>query len=144
MDDTESPLNGIIVLGHYIRQKISQIPAIRENKSLTASQGIIMAYLAEAEGDVFQKDIEQCFSLRRSTVSWILDNMEAAGLVVRERVISDARLKRISLTASGKTLVSSVASEFDHLKYLLVSGISEEELTVFRRVTEKMKRNLMK
>ena len=144
MDDTESPLNGIIVLGHYIRQKISQIPAIRENKSLTASQGIIMAYLAEAEGDVFQKDIEQCFSLRRSTVSGILDNMEAAGLVVRERVISDARLKRISLTASGKTLVSSVASEFDHLKYLLVSGISEEELTVFRRVTEKMKRNLMK
>ena len=144
MDDTESPLNGIIVLGHYIRQKISQIPAIRENKSLTASQGIIMAYLAEAEGDVFQKDIEQCFSLRRSTVSGILDNMEAAGLVVRERVISDARLKRISLTATGKTLVSSVASEFDHLKYLLVSGISEEELTVFRRVTEKMKRNLMK
>ncbi len=144
MDDSESPINGVVVLGHYIRQKISQIPVIREHPSLSASQGIILSYLSEADRDIFQKDIEQHLSLRRSTVSGILDNMEAAGLIVRERVIADARLKRICITDLGRKLVTNVTTEINNIRRIMVSGISDDELLVFRRVVEKMKRNLMK
>ena len=143
-DDSDSPLTGVVVLGHYIRQKISQIPVIREHPSLSASQGIILSYLSEMDKDIFQKDIEQHLSLRRSTVSGILDNMEAAGLIVRERVMYDARLKRICITDFGRKLVLNVTTDINNIKRIMVSGISDDELLVFRRVVEKMKRNLMK
>ena len=61
--------------------------------------GWAIAYFYENRGNnIFQKDFEEKFSIRRSTASVILKNMEQKGLIMRVSVESDARLKKIVLT----------------------------------------------
>ena len=68
------------------------------NKGLdevTLSNGWILKTLYENPGrDVFQKDIEAECGMARSTVAGVVKLMERKGLIRRESVASDARLKK--------------------------------------------------
>ena len=55
-----------------------------------------------ADTEIYQKDIEQEFKVSRATASNMLQLMERKGLIVRESVSCDARLKKISLTRKRK------------------------------------------
>ncbi|MDO7205446.1 helix-turn-helix domain-containing protein [Paraclostridium bifermentans] len=44
--------------------------------------------------DVFQKDLESVFDLKRSSISLMLNNMEKSGLIERMLVKEDGRLKK--------------------------------------------------
>lgn len=76
---------------------------------------------------IYQKDLEKVFSLRRSSASAQLKKMEDMGLILREEVDSDKRLKKISLTASAKDKVEKTISEIILTEEIISSGLSEEE-----------------
>ena len=108
---------------------------------VTLMHGWIIRYLyTNQDKDVFQKDIEQYFSIGRSTVTNIIQLMERKGYIARESVEHDARLKKVVLTEKGIRNQEMVES----LDTRLVDGITEEELSVFYSVIEKLKRNLTK
>jgi len=65
----------------------------------TMMQKMFLGYLEVHEDQpVFQKDLESAFHIRRSTATGILQIMVRDGLIVREPVEGDARLKRLVLT----------------------------------------------
>ena len=69
---------------------------------MTISQLSTIGFLYfSQQGDVYQKDIESFFKLRRSTVSSQLDTLEKKGLIQRVPVSHDARLKKLVLTEEG-------------------------------------------
>lgn len=92
--------------------------------------------------DIFQKDFEQEFNIRRSTASNILALIEKNGLIVRESVPYDARLKKITLTQKALDVQSVVEKAFESLEDTMKKDISEEELEVFFRVIDKINNNL--
>ena len=92
--------------------------------------------------DVFQKDFEQEFNIRRSTASNILALIEKNGLITRESVPYDARLKKITLTQKALDVQSVVEKAFESLEDTIKKDISEEELEVFFRVIDKINNNL--
>ena len=92
--------------------------------------------------DVFQKDFEQEFNIRRSTASNILSLIEKNGLIKRESVPYDARLKKITLTQKALDVQSVVDKAFENLENTMRDGISEEELEIFFRVIDKINNNL--
>ena len=92
--------------------------------------------------DVFQKDFEQEFNIRRSTASNILALIEKNGLITRESVPYDARLKKITLTQKALDVQSVVEKAFESLEDTMKKDISEEELEVFFRVIDKINNNL--
>jgi len=111
--------------------------------SLTGTNGWIIGYLAHNAGrDIYQKDIEEVFSVRRSTVSRVVTLMEQKGLIVRESVDGDARLKRLVLTDKAWEIHRTIESELSAVESEIVAGISEEEMTVFMNVVQKMMNNL--
>ena len=74
--------------------------------------GWAIAYLYEnREKDIFQKDFENHFSIRRSTASVILKTMEQKGLIMRESAKSDARLKKIVLTDKAIDIHRKITNE---------------------------------
>ncbi|MDO5845499.1 MAG: helix-turn-helix domain-containing protein, partial [Methanocorpusculum sp.] len=79
-------------LSNHLKRNICQTAATQSDCPVTGTHGMIIDYLAHAEGSIYQRDIEAKFSMRRSTVSGILDIMVKNGLITRERVESDARL----------------------------------------------------
>ena len=109
----------------------------------TGMHWYLLRYLDEnQERDVFQRDIEKAFSISRSSVTVTLQLMEKNGLIRRESVAQDARLKRIVLTQKARDLHRQIEADILAFESNLARGISEEEQEVFLRVAKKMQENL--
>ncbi len=111
--------------------------------NITGTHGWVIGYLYNnRHRDIFQKDFEKEFDIRRSTASKILSLMESNDLIVRESVPYDARLKRIVLTEKAIEIQAVVERAFGKMEEKIKEGISEEELAVFFRVLDKVNKNM--
>lgn len=111
--------------------------------NVTRNNGWILNYLAHhSDRDIYQRDIENDFCIRRSTVSKVIRLMETKGLLRRETVPGDARLKKLVLTPDGEKLQAAIEREQQETERLLRRGVTEEELRIFHQVMEKFKNNI--
>ena len=122
---------------NLLKRDFDKSPIHDKFKGLTGVQKWVIGYLSEHEGqDVFQRDLEEEFSIRRSTATGILQLMEKNDLIIRQPVSYDARLKKLVLTKKA----SEIQHEIHDKK--LREGITEEELELFFKVMKKIKKNL--
>ena len=68
--------------------------------------------------------------------------MEKNGLITREPVPYDARLKRIVMTEKAISLHKSVKEDIDLAEERITKGISAEELELLRSVLSRIRDNL--
>lgn len=109
----------------------------------TRNQCRIIGFLQQNEGrDIYQKDIEKEFDIRRSTATNILKLMEKKGLIERHRFQQDERLKRIVLTSSAKDGSAEMDKNLERLNKQIEAGITPEEKKVFLGVLEKIVNNI--
>lgn len=113
-------------------------------EDLTAMQGWIIAYLYHHrnEHEIFQRDLEKNFNVRRSTITGVLQLMERKGLITREPVEYDARLKSLKLTPKAISLHEMVMERFMEVEKRLRQGLSEEEVAAFFSIIKKIKGNI--
>ena len=115
----------------------------QEGCGITKAQGGIIHFLSVNRGrDVFQRDIEEEFKIRRSSVSVLLSSMESAGYIERRSVEHDARLKKIVLTEKAVAVDKKIREMFDGYDAELAKNISDKELEVFYGVIDKIKTNI--
>jgi len=71
---------------------------------LSGMQGPMVGYIYDncKKQDIFQKDIEKVFNIRRSTATVMLQNLELKGFITRQAVEHDARLKKIMVTEKAE------------------------------------------
>lgn len=131
-------------LNNLIKRYHCSSQLMRECENLTGMHGFILGFLCEADGkrDVFQKDIEKRFDIRKSTASEILNLMEKNGLIVRESVDYDGRLRKIVLTDKARELCQMIDAQFEETEKTLTDGIPEKDLDTFFNVIDKMKSNI--
>ena len=91
------------MLSRQIRRKVDESIS---SQDLTAKQAMILLVIYDLSKvkDVYAKDIEDAFDMRRATVTGILQLMEKNGIIVREENNVDGRLKRIRLTQKAINL----------------------------------------
>lgn len=110
---------------------------------VTVMHSWILGFLyANPDKDIFQKDIETEFSIARSTVTCIVKLMEKKGYIKRESVEQDARLKKLVLTETGRKMHELHMNDIDVLEERSKRKIDEEDLKIFWKVAEQLKRNL--
>ena len=131
----------IATLSNLIRRKIDSLEGI---PGLTPVQdGVLHFILGRCrEQDLFRKHVEEEFNLRRSTATELLKLMEKKGLIYREGVSYDARLKKIMPTDKGVMLEGQVLKDILEMERLVTKGIPEEELEAFLATGTKMMNNL--
>jgi DNA-binding MarR family transcriptional regulator len=114
----------------------------RSGFECTGTHGWVIGYLYDnRDRDVFQRDIEKQFSVRRPTMTEILKLMEKNGLVIREKCESDARLKRIKLTEKALLIHERHEKHIVSFENALLEGISDEELAVWFAISQKIEQN---
>ena len=80
---------------HNRIHKQMEAKRIENEGNITGMQRWTLGFLNDrADTEIYQKDIEQEFKVSRATASNMLQLMERKGLIVRESVSRDARLKR--------------------------------------------------
>lgn len=134
---------------HRLDCKLSRNLTMRVKEAgldeVTMMHGWIIRYLYHnRENEVYQKDIEKTFSVRRSTVTNLIQLMEKKGYVRRESVASDARLKKVLLTEKGIACHEAIEQLVDRIEEELADGITEEELQAFYRIIQKITDNVEK
>ena len=110
---------------------------------MTRNHAYILCFLYEQkERDIFQKDIEIEFSIRRSTATEILNLMEKNGLIKRMSYKKDARLKKILLTKKGLQIHQQTYNKIQIFEQKLKNNLTKEELGKFFSVLDKIKNNI--
>ncbi len=88
----------------------------------------ILRYIRDhADQDVFQKDLENVFKVRRSTISGTVERMEQKQLLVRESVDGDARLKRLRLTPKAEAILEAVSLGVKELEDRAKASFEEQD-----------------
>ncbi len=125
------------------RRRVDNALNSRCEEKITGMQGFIIGFLSRnSDKDMFQRDIEKEFSIRRSTATSILQLMEKNDLITREPFEKDARLKKIVLTEKSLRRHKIFTEEIDFLEQKLYSGLTEKEKSEFFRIIEKIKANI--
>ena len=92
---TQSAARYVSKLSNKLRRKLDMLSS---RKDFSGSQGRTLHFLLAQTDDIFQKDIEEEYSIRPSTATELLKQMEKNGLILREKVHYDNRMKKIDLT----------------------------------------------
>ena len=131
-------------LSNMIRRKLDTTFSSPEFDGLTGAQNAMMGYIMDHEEtqDIFQKDIEEEFNIRRSSATVMLQGLEQRGYIRRTQTEKDARLKKIELTDKARKLQKRVRSEIDQFHKQLEKNLSKEEKEEFFRLSDKIKSNL--
>lgn len=131
----------INLLSHKVKARLN---AMLQDLGITAVQSRVIYYILAhyEEGPVFQRDIERVFGLSRSTATGILQLMEKNGIIRRESVARDARLKSLVPTERAFELAEKVQDCFRLTDQMLTCGISEGQIQLFKETASQMLRNL--
>ena len=98
--------------------------------------------LRNNEKDMYQGELEREFNITRATASNLLKRMERDGLITRESVFHDARMKKILLTEEAIRRSDEVRRCINENEHLMEQNISADDLEVFFRVIDQIKENL--
>lgn len=93
--------------------------------------------------DTFQKDIEEEFSINRSTASEMLKLMSKRNLIERQSVDYDGRLKKIVLTNKSLDILEWIDQTIIQQHELLTKGLTTQEIDDFMKIADKMIDNLV-
>lgn len=147
--DNKDIIRHLAELNNLIHREIAKTKACtttdnEQNINAVSHVGkCIIAYLRDHNHiDIFQKDLEEEFQVRRSTMSKALTLLENRGYISREAVSNDRRLKKIVLTDKAESVATNINMYRKNLEEKMVENISAEELTSFKITLEKIKHNL--
>lgn len=129
-----------IQLAHLLRRRLDQVS---KSEGLAGAQGKILRYILSCQGDVFQKDIEEVYGIRASSATALLKQMERDGLIIREELPRDRRMKRLIPTEKALQYSDPVLSGLDELEAELSKGITREQLDTYLETIEMMIKNMM-
>lgn len=129
------------ILSNLIYNKANQMTMETEN--LTIHQCWILQHLMECAGrEIYQKDIEQLFSIRRSTANQMLKTMEARGLIRRTVSEEDARRNVLTVTEEGIKACEHLLKKLYQLMLKFHGDIPRDELEQFQATLRKLWKNI--
>ncbi len=128
-----------------IKRAVDAAKQRQSSQNCTGTHGWVIGYLYDnRHRDVYQKDIEKQFSVRRPTMTAILQLMEKNGLVERTKDKTDGRLKKIQLTPLALEIHQRHERDIEQFETLIRQDISNSDLEIFFKVCQKLQQNVEK
>jgi MarR family transcriptional regulator, organic hydroperoxide resistance regulator len=89
-----------------------------------------------------QSEIAEQLSVQGATITNILQRMEEAGLVTRQRDSEDNRLVRVYLTEAGRQKERAITEQFLKLEGMIFEGMNENDRVRMRSLLQQMLQNM--
>jgi MarR family transcriptional regulator, organic hydroperoxide resistance regulator len=141
VNQKQFPLSlGIFALARSHRALAAQL--LREI-DLYPGQELILMQLWHRDG-LSQNHLTQNLRLDHSTIAKSVKRLENAGFVIRSRSPEDGRITLVSLSETGRELVSHVLEAWDKLESITSNTLTENEKTLFVALLNKVTHDMMK
>ena len=133
---------GILInkIANQLKRKMDK--EMNENYNLTKTQSLVLSYI-NSNKEIYQKDIEKRFSIRRSTATEILNLMEKRNLIKRIPSKIDKRINIIEITEEGIKLEKVGKEKIKELEKHMTKSLTKEEKKELIRLLEKVEQNLL-
>ena len=133
-------------LDRLLRKNIeAEFRVLDGDDQLTRMHHWIIGFLYSNQNrDIFQRDVEAEFKISRSTTSSMLTLMEKKGLIVRQSVPGDARLKKLTLTQRAADLHVRHMDKMHEFDDRVNNSITKEEKKELLRIIGKMRDAVLK
>lgn len=112
---------------------------------LSSIQSRMLGYLyfqTRSGKKVFQRELEEEFKIRKSSVTSVIQLMEKKGLVRRTGVPGDARKKELVLTEQGIAVQETVLERLNRLEAMVNETLSAEERRLWYACIRKIETRL--
>lgn len=120
--------------------KLSSIELEKNGMAVTPEQFHLLKIIASKE-DSIQSELAEILQLDKSGIMRHVDQMEAKGLVQRINDANDRRKKYIVLTNAGELELEKCKAIIMGLGDIILKGVSDAELMIFKQVLSKLKEN---
>ena len=97
---------------------------------VTQAEAHVLSYLA-GRREATIGEIHGAFGHKRSTLTSVLDRLEARDLITREVNVQDRRSFVVSLTRQGSSLASTVLAQLERLEAEVFKHFARSELEAF-------------
>ncbi|MEA4912825.1 MAG: MarR family transcriptional regulator [Oscillospiraceae bacterium] len=133
-------------LSNLIKRNLDHFACEVYPEGATGVQTWMLGYIAResAKGDLFQRDIEKRFNIRRPSATGMLQMLEKNGMITRESVPHDARLKKIMLTGKGRAVAEEMRKKIEAFDAALCETIKPDDLAAFYRVIDRIRDQMEK
>ena len=131
-------------LSNELKRQIDISVSKCDIEGITRMQCWVIGYILDnvEDKDIFQKDVEIVFNIRRSTATGILQLMEKNNLITREAVACDARLKKLILTEKALGIHRKIEAQINLVEQRIAKGLTEEEIQTFFGLIDKISKNI--
>ena len=118
----------------YIQKENSLYSRWFQKRGLSYPQFLILdAVLRRPEGAEPTALAEECF-MPKQTVTGLLDQLERAGFIRRDRCEPDRRRTRVFCLPAGDVFVTGIMEELDRHEQAALASISAEDMETFNNV----------
>lgn len=130
------------IFGSTIRalHKLSAAEFERKGIAVAPEQFHLLKIIVSKE-DSIQSELAEILQLDKSGIMRHIDQMEAKGLVQRINDANDRRKKYIIVTEAGVAELEKCKEAISGLGDVILKGISDAELLIFKQVLSKLKAN---
>lgn len=108
---------------------------------LYPGQDGLLYHLSQNDGLTMTELVEK-LKIKHPTLFTMVDRMETAGLIKKDKDIADKRTSRIFLTNKGKMQVSELSQIWRGIEKKLLKGFSKEEINTAKTILGKLINNL--
>ena len=129
------------MLSRQIKRNLDEVVS---KYNVTSVQCAILEfiYMETKKRNIYAKDIESEFDIRKSTIAEILSLMEKNELIERQNVAKDARLKKLVLTQKAIDIRNELRKEIKRVEKKMRNNLTDEEIKEFIRLIMKISNNL--
>ena len=124
----------IHMLSHEMKRNHPIDKVIQDDLTIMQKHILKFILLETMQKDLYQKDIEEEFQIRKSTVTGYVQLMEKNGYLTRESVKGDARKKRLVPTEKAEGLRQAILEDIKLSEKRMEKGIPEEDVITCKHV----------
>lgn len=149
MQDINNKINNmhmgklIHMLSHEMKRNQPIDKVIKADLTIMQKHILKFILLETMHKDLYQKDIEEEFQIRKSTVTGYVQLMEKNGYLTRESVKGDARKKRLVPTEKAEGLRQAILEDIKLSEKRMEKGIPEEDVITCKHVLYQVLQNLI-
>ena len=133
----------IHMLSHEMKRHHPIDRMIQDDLTIMQKHILKFILLETMHRDLYQKDIEEEFQVRKSTVTGYVQLLEKNGYLTRESAREDARKKRLVPTEKAKGLRQVILEDIKISEKRMEEGIPAEDVATCKQVLYHVLQNLI-
>ena len=121
-----------------------QIAELRQKYDMKKAELEILYFLSKCGSHNTSKDIHYQLMMNKGHISQAVDSLCKRHYIIATTDQKDRRYIHYQLSDSAQQIVEEMAKKRLEMDQRIVEGISEEDLEIFRAVSEKIRKNIEK